>query len=83
MGAQSDLYNTFVPARLDRGDERYYPLEAGGILNLCISTTRNELLDYEVGLVVEFPITEMFIVNEDEGDISLFFKKQQLIFQKQ
>jgi hypothetical protein len=60
MGAQSDLYNTFVPARLDRGDERYYPLEAGGYL-LCVSTTRNELLDYEVGLVVEFPITEMFI----------------------
>jgi hypothetical protein len=37
MGAQSDLYNTFVPARLDRGDERYYPLEAGEIFTLCIN----------------------------------------------
>jgi hypothetical protein len=34
MGAQSDLYNTFIPARLDRGDERYYPLSAGGLFNL-------------------------------------------------
>ena len=81
MGAQSDLYNTFTPARLDRGDERYYPLEAGVYL-LCISTTRNELLDYEVGLVVEFPITEMFIALEDEGDISLFFQETAIDFSK-
>jgi hypothetical protein len=81
MGAQSDLYNTFDAGRLDRGDERYYPLEAGGYL-LCISTTRNELLDYEVGLVVEFPITEMFIANEDEGDISLFLQETAIDFSK-
>ena len=74
MGAQSDLYNTFDINRLDRGDERYYPLDAGEYL-LCISTTRNELIDYEVGLVVEFPITEMFIANEDEGDIGLFLQE--------
>jgi hypothetical protein len=81
MGAQSDLYNTFDANRLDRGDERYYPLSAGGYL-LCISTTRNELLDYEVGLVVEFPITEMFIANEDEGDISLFLQETAIDFSR-
>jgi len=81
MGAQSDLYNTFDARRLDRGDERYYPLGAGGYL-LCISTTRNELLDYEVGLVVEFPITEMFIANEDEDDISLFIQETAIDFSR-
>ena len=81
MGAQSDLYNTFDANRLDRGDERYYPLSAGGYL-LCISTTRNELLDYEVGLVVEFPITEMFIANEDEGDIGLFLQETAIDFSR-
>jgi hypothetical protein len=81
MGAQSDLYNTFVPARLDRGDERYYPLEAGGYL-LCVSTTRNELLDYEVGLVVEFPITEMFISLEDESNVSLLLQETAVDFSR-
>ena len=81
MGAQSDLYNTFVPARLDRGDERYYPLEAGGYL-ICVSTTRNELLDYEVGLVVEFPITEMFISLEDEADVALFLQETAIDFSR-
>jgi hypothetical protein len=81
MGAQSDLYNTFVPARLDRGDERYYPLEAGGYL-ICVSTTRNELLDYEVGLVVEFPITEMFISLEDEDEIALFLQETAIDFSR-
>jgi hypothetical protein len=81
MGAQSDLYNTFVPARLDRGDERYYPLEAGGYL-ICVSTTRNELLDYEVGLVVEFPITEMFISLEDENDVALFLQETAIDFSR-
>jgi hypothetical protein len=74
MGAQSDLYNTFVPSRLDRGDERYYPLEVGGYL-LCISTTRNELIGYEVGIVVEFPITEILIALEDEREISLLLQE--------
>lgn len=81
MGAQSDLYNTFDAGRLDRGDERYYPLTTGGYL-LCISTTRNELLDYEVGLVVEFPIAEMFIAAEDEGDIDLFLQETAIDFSR-
>ena len=74
MGAQSDLYNTFVPARLDLGDERYYPLESGGYL-LCISTTRNELFDYEVGIVVEFPVAQLLIALEDEGDVGLLLQE--------
>jgi len=67
MGAQSDLYNTFNPGRLDLGDERYYPLTLGSYL-ICISTTRNELLSYEVGLVIEFPQTEVFIELEDQNN---------------
>lgn len=70
MGAQSDLYNTFMPGRLDLGDERYYPLPPGPYL-LCISTTRNERLSYEVGLVIEFQQTEVFIELED-SDNSFF-----------
>ena len=81
MGAQSDLYNTFDINRLDRGDERYYPLDAGGYL-LCISTTRNELLDYEVGLVIEFPTTEMFIANEYEDEISLLLQETEIDFSR-
>jgi hypothetical protein len=81
MGAQSDLYNTFIPARLDRGDERYYPLEAGGYL-ICVSTTRNEILDYEVGIVIEFPVTEMFIALEDEGDVALLTQETEIDFSR-
>jgi hypothetical protein len=81
MGAQSDLYNTFVPARLDRGDERYYPLEAGGYL-ICVSTTRNELLDYEVGIVIEFPVTEMFVSLEDEGEIGFLLQETAIDFSR-
>ena len=54
MGAESDLYNTFNPNRLDKGDERYFPLERGTYL-LCVFTTRNEPINYEVGVVIEFP----------------------------
>ena len=64
MGAQSNLYNTFERLRLDRGDDRYYPLQAGSYL-LCVSSTRNESLDYGVGLIIEFPITELLLALED------------------
>jgi hypothetical protein len=64
MNKQSDLYNTFDPARLDRGDDRYYPLDAGSYL-MCVSTTRNEPLAYEVAFVVEFPTTMFEILLED------------------
>lgn len=52
MDAQSDLYNQFDPRRLDKGDERYYPLSVGEYL-LCVSSTRNEPLEYAVALVIE------------------------------
>lgn len=64
MSTQSDLYNYFSRMRLDRGDERYYPLGAGSYL-ICVSTTRNEPLNYEVGVVIEFPTTEGFFELED------------------
>jgi hypothetical protein len=64
MSTQSDLYNTYSRIRLDRGDDRYYPLNAGSYL-LCISTTRNELLNYAVGLVIEFAGAEYLLALED------------------
>lgn len=64
MQKQSNLYNQFFANRLDKGDQRYYPLDAGSYL-LCISTTRNEPLNYEVGFVVEFPTTGFDILLED------------------
>jgi hypothetical protein len=64
MGAQSDLYNTFNQYLLDKGDERYYPLGAGRYL-ICVSSTRNEPLNYNVGVVVEFPTDELLILLED------------------
>lgn len=64
MSAQSDLYNTYDPDRLDRGDDRYYPLPAGSYL-LCVSSTRNERLDYSIGLVVEFTQDQLFLALED------------------
>lgn len=64
MAAQSDLYNTFNPNRIDKGDERYYPLESGSYL-LCVSTTRNETLSYEVAVVIEFPASDFKLLLED------------------
>lgn len=64
MNKQSNLYNQFAPNRLDKGDERYYPLKTGGYL-LCVSTTRNEPLNYEISFVVEFPTTTFDILLED------------------
>lgn len=71
MSTQSDLYNTFDPLRLDRGDDRYFPLEAGGYL-ICVSSTRNETLAYELGVVIEFPVDEGFFELEDfDGSVCL------------
>ena len=63
MGAQSDVYNTFNPNSLDRGDDRYYPLGAGKYL-ICVSSTRNEPLDYNVGVVIEFPSEDLLLLLE-------------------
>jgi len=64
MSVQSDLYNTYSRLRLDRGDDRYYPLNPGSYL-LCVSSTRNELIDYAIGLVVEFAAVEYLLALED------------------
>jgi len=73
MSRQSDLYNTFVNWSLTRGDDRYYELQSGSYL-ICISSTRNEPLDYEVGVVIEFPPTEFEFALEDEG-VALLLKE--------
>ncbi len=71
MSAQSDLYNTYMRNRLDRGDDRYYPLSTGSYL-ICISSTRNETLEYELGVVIEFPTQEVFFELEDsDGSVCL------------
>jgi hypothetical protein len=73
MGAQSDLYNTFNELRLDKGNEQYFPLETGSYL-VCISTTRNERLAYELGIVIEFPDTELLFELED-SDGAVFLQE--------
>lgn len=73
MGAQSDIVNTFNRIRLDQGDERYFPLEKGSYL-ICVSSTRNEQIDYGVGIVVEFPTTFVLLALED-GDGSLLYNE--------
>lgn len=64
MNAQSDLYNLYSPERLDKGDQRYFSLETGEYL-LCISSTRNEPISYEVAVVIEFPVTDFDLLLED------------------
>jgi hypothetical protein len=74
MKTQSNFYNQFVAYRLDRGDDRYYSLTAGSYL-ICVSTTRNEPLEYELGIVVEFSPTELFISLEDEDQVTLWLQE--------
>ena len=81
MSAQSDLYNFFNRFRLDHGDDRYYPLNPGGYL-VCISSTRNETLQYELGVVVEFSPTEIFIALEDEREVSFLLQETAIDFSK-
>ena len=64
-GAPSDLYNTHDPKRVDKGNEMFYPLVPGDYM-FCVSSTRNELFNYGVGLVIEIPESdENFILTED------------------
>jgi len=64
MGALSDQYNYFNQYSLDRGNDLYFVLERGSYL-ICVSTTRNELLNYTLGVVIEFPSEEMLLLLED------------------
>lgn len=63
MSAQSDLYNTFNQYLPFKGDDRYYPLGAGRYL-ICVSNTRNEPIDYNVGFVVELPNQDLELLLE-------------------
>ena len=64
MGAGSDLANNFNNYTVNKGNDLYFILEAGSYL-LCISSTRNEPLDYTLGVVIEFPALTSFILLED------------------
>lgn len=64
MGASSDLYNSFRPNSIGLGSDLYFPVEKGNYL-ICVSTTRNELLDYSLALIIEVQTTEMFLLLED------------------
>ena len=69
ISAGSDLYNNYERLRLDRGDDQYFPLEAGSYL-ICVSSTRNEPLDYSLGIIIEFPETEgLFALEDNDGSI--------------
>ena len=61
FGTASDLYNYIDPARLDNGNTTYFPLPAGKYI-ICISTIRTEPIAYELGLVIEFPPEDIFII---------------------
>jgi hypothetical protein len=63
-GSQSTLYNEFKPGPLNTTDDLYYTLNPGSYL-LCISSTRNESLDYSLGIVIEVPLTELYLLLED------------------
>ena len=64
MNAGSDLYNTFDPQRIDKGDDLYYALEPGSYM-LCVSSTRNEPLDYSLGIIIEVADLNPFLILED------------------
>ena len=72
MNAQSNLYNNFDPTAVDKGNNQYFRLPAGAYL-VCISTTRNELLDYIVELSIEFAeILSQYLLESGDGDYLVF-----------
>lgn len=75
MSSQSDLYNEFNAKRLDLGDNRYFTLTPGSYL-ICISTTRNEPLDYSVGLVVEIEDVEIELLLESGGNDKFLYENE-------
>ena len=75
MNAQSDLYNTFNPNRLDKGDDRYFVLPPGSYL-LCVSTTRNEPLEYALGLVIEVQDVEFELLLENGGTNKFIYENE-------
>ena len=75
MGAQSDLYNFYNSKRLDKGDDRYFSLPPGNYL-LCVSTTRNEPLDYSVGLVIEVQALDFELLLQDGGTSKFVYESE-------
>jgi hypothetical protein len=72
MNTQSNLYNNFNPNRLDRGDDQYFVLPPGAYL-LCVSTTRNEPLNYSVGLIIEVEdFQPEYLLETGGGDYLVF-----------
>jgi len=76
MQAGSNLYNLFDPSRLDKGNDLYFAFNPGSYL-LCISSTRNELLEYSVGVVVEVASSDVFMLTEDTAGGFLLFEPSQ------
>ncbi|QDP62748.1 MAG: hypothetical protein Tp158DCM1229571_62 [Prokaryotic dsDNA virus sp.] len=67
--ALSDTYNTFDPLRIDKNNELYLALKPG-VYYLIVFNTRNEPLDYEIGVIVETKETFGFIQTEEsEGEL--------------
>ena len=64
QGSQSDVYNTFDAKRLDRGDDRYFTLPIGEYL-ICISSVRNEPVEYAIGVVIEISDPFPLLLTED------------------
>ena len=75
MGAQSDLYNFFNTKRFDKGDDRYFILPPGYYL-ICVSTTRNEPLDYTLGLVIETPQLQYELLLESGGSDHFIYENE-------
>jgi len=75
MNAQSDLYNFYNSKRLDKGDDRYFSLPPGSYL-ICVSTTRNEPLDYTLGLVIEVQALEFELLLEDGGTSKFIYENE-------
>ena len=76
MGSGSDLYNNFDPTRLDEGNSLYFTFAPGQYL-LCVSSTRNERLDYTLGVVVEVASSDLYLLTEDTAGGFLLFEPDQ------
>lgn len=64
MGAGSDFYNNFNPQRIDKGNDLYFALQPGSYM-LCVSSTRNEPIDYTLGIIIEVADLNPFLILED------------------
>ena len=76
MSAGSDLYNEYNPSRFDKGNNLYFAFEPGSYL-LCVSSTRNERLDYQLAVVIEVVSNDVFMLTEDTAGGFLLFEPAQ------